>query len=258
MKTMKLSILALLAVFLALPVHAQVGIPLTSTTVTGSITANQNCFLVGSTSGMVSQSNAFTQKGYIMDPGQYKGELVNIVSIPVSGQVCVARLDQFKSQHAAGSLFILGNTQQFVVSFFSTDPFGQCSGTLAQGSITSQVTPWVNVSSGMQWICSTVTNTWVPGFGNNQIPASSNVTTLVPAVAGATTLSGPLFHMSTTNAITSFTLPATFNGGQICIIPDAAFTTVSGNNIGHSSTAVAGQTLCLTYDTNAAKFYTSY
>jgi hypothetical protein len=76
-------------------------------------------------------------------------------------------------------------------------------------------------------------------------------------VAGATSVSGPLFHITGTNAITSFTLPVGFKGG-FCVIPDGAFTTVAGNNIAEATTADANQTLCFTYDENTADLYPSY
>lgn len=124
-------------------------------------------------------------------------------------------------------------------------------------------TPWVNVLTGAQWLCSTITNTWVPGWNNPLAPGSAKVTAAQASVAGACTISGPLFHMTGALACTSFTIPTGFNatatgGGQFCVIPDGAFTTTATNNIAKASTAVVNQTLCFTWDATNSKFTASY
>lgn len=252
MKTI-LSILTLFAC--SLPSFAQTGTALTSTTLSAAITASQNCFGVASSSGMVAQSNSFTQKLYVVDPGNTRGELMSVVSVPSSTQVCVSRLDQFKVMHASGAYAIIGVNSQTVNSFQTYDPQGRCSGTLAQGSITSQVNPWINVGSGFQSICSTVTGLWTSGWNN---PGPKNVTTAVASAAGLTTVSGPLFHITGTNAITGFTLPIGFTGGGFCAIPDGAFTWTTATNIALAGTAVVSRVVCFTWDSNAGKWYPSY
>lgn len=138
--------------------------------------------------------------------------------------------------------------------FYSDDPQGACT------TASTFATPYVNIVGGTQWLCSTVTLQWVPGWGN---PGNSSqpigATTAVASAAGLVTPSGPLFHVTGTSAITGFTVPVGYNGGSFCIIPDAIFTTTAANNIALASTGVVSKRLCYSYDSNAAKpFFPSY
>ncbi len=98
-------------------------------------------------------------------------------------------------------------------------------------------------------------NCWVPGWNN---PARSAVTAAVASVAGATLPSGPLFHMTGTNAITSFTMPVGFTVGSFTVIADDAFTWTATNNLGDAGTAVALSTITFTWDAAAGKWYSSH
>lgn len=125
------------------------------------------------------------------------------------------------------------------------------------------VTPWVNVFTGAQWLCSTITNTWVPGWNNPLSPQANKVTAAVASAAGAITPSGPLFHITGTSAITGFNIPVGFNatafgGGQICVVPDAIFTTTTAGNIALASTAVVNKLLCWQWDATNSKFVPTY
>ena len=133
--------------------------------------------------------------------------------------------------------------------------------------------PIVNVLTGAQWLCSTLTNQWVPGFQNALSPAAASPTTAV-ASAASITPTGPLFHVTGTTQITLINVPVGFaangttanvGGGQFCVIPDAAFTTATGGTatatavpLKKASTAVAGQTMCFTYDPVNKLFDASY
>jgi hypothetical protein len=77
-------------------------------------------------------------------------------------------------------------------------------------------------------------------------------------VAGATLPSGPLFHVTGTNAITDWTIPIGFTGGTFCIIPDGAYTTTATNKIALASTGVVSKVQCWTYEAKLAKFFPSY
>ena len=70
------------------------------------------------------------------------------------------------------------------------------------------------------------------------------------AVASAATITatGVIFHVTGTAEITTIHAPNSFDRSQIVIIPDAAFTTATGGNIGKASTGVVGKALTLTYD----------
>jgi hypothetical protein len=168
--------------------------------------------------------------------------------------------------HANGTMVLLGViSPQFggfsgSGGFQVTDPGFNAACTPA----TTGQTPWVNVLTSAQWLCSSITNTWVPGFHN---PFTSGGEENTAAVASATTLtpSGPLFHITGAVAVTTIGIPVGFNatavgGGQFCVIPDnatvAGFT--AGNNIAKSTTFVVNQVLCMTWDATNSKFVASY
>lgn len=165
------------------------------------------------------------------------------------------------SAHITGSMVLIGTVSPQFGGYSgsgglqATDPpnNGNCTST------NTGLTPWVNMITAEQWLCSTITNTWVPGWNNRLVPASTKVTTAVASVAGTTTPSGPLFHITGTNAITAWGIPVGFNataagGGQFCVIPDAAFTTTATNNIATAVTAVANLEMCWTWDATNSKF----
>jgi hypothetical protein len=56
-------------------------------------------------------------------------------------------------------------------------------------------TPWVNVLTGAQWLCSSITGTWVPGWQNPWAATSTwGQTATVASAAAAITPSGPLLQ----------------------------------------------------------------
>jgi len=175
-----------------------------------------------------------------------------VLTVPTSATLPVTVLrGQFGtkvSAHISGTIVLLGPNNGFQV----IDPpiNGACTST------STLYTPWVNILTGNQWLCSSVTGTWVPGFNNDLQPAVP--TAAVASAAGLITPSGLLFHITGTAAITGFNIPVGFSRGTICAIPDAIWTTTNANNIAIASTAVVGKVECWTYDQNTAKFYPSY
>jgi hypothetical protein len=167
-----------------------------------------------------------------------------------------------ESAHASGAMVLLQvTTPQFGGGTGSgglqaTDPpiNGAC---LAANTV---FTPWVNVLTESQWICSTLTNTWVPGFNNLMFPAQAQPTA---AVASAATVlpSGPIFHLTGTTAFATITLPVGFSRGCITLIQDGAAETwtAAGNIISAStSTQTVGEQVTMCYDPTTAKFYPSH
>lgn len=143
--------------------------------------------------------------------------------------------------------------------FQVTDPpfNGACTGT------NTNFTPWINVMTQAQWLCSSITSTWVPGFSNAYVGGMERTTAAVASAAGQVTPSGPLFHITGALAITGFLVPIGFNatavgGGQFCVIPDGAFTTTTANNIALASTGVVNKLLCWSWDTTNSKFVPTY
>lgn len=164
--------------------------------------------------------------------------------------------------HASGAMVLVGKP----FWFYDMDPGGTPnSGTGISGvaCVAANVvsSPWVNVRTGGQWVCSGRTNTWVPGFNN---PLGTDSAPISGDVASASTIvaTGPLFHVTGTTAINTITgvgFPTTTaGGGQICMIPDALGSTGTSGNIAIASTFVVNKILCLTWDAKNSKFVPSY
>jgi hypothetical protein len=143
--------------------------------------------------------------------------------------------------------------------FFQVDPpaNGACT---AAGTPT---TPWLNVLTGGQWICSSITKTWVPGFVNT-FSSGEQETATVPAAAGTVLPSGPLFVISGAGAITGFTIPIGCNAtavGQCTFTVIAAagstWTWTAAGNIMTAGTGTAGHTFTFTWSASLQKFVPS-
>lgn len=170
------------------------------------------------------------------------------------------------TSHASGAMVLYGKAAWF----YNYDPGAVLSqgGPGVAGGLACTVAgqfalPWVNVRNGAQWACSPTSLTYVPWFNNSNNPTMSVDFGTAAAATGAQAILGPLFRLSGTNAITSFTIPVGLNatvigGGQFCIVPTGAFTATATNNIAAASTAVVGKTLCYTWDASTAKFNPSY
>lgn len=223
---------------------------LTATTLSAAATARDTVISVTSATGIVAPTNNISQQLYLINPDTTMGELMNVVSISGT-QITVARLSEYRQAFASGSAVVIGfspaNPWQGS-GFFNTNPYG----TLASGS--EPAVPYINVVTGEQWLRS-LTGVWVPGW--NTPTSIKGVTTAVASANGAILPSGPLFHVTGTNTVTSFTVPVGFAGGSFQTINDAAWQTTAGNNIGSTTTAVATEVTTWVYDSDAGKFYAS-
>lgn len=63
-------------------------------------------------------------------------------------------------------------------------------------------------------------------------------------------------HVSGSATIKTITSPPGFKGGVVHLIPDGAWQTTTGGNIGAATQAVVGKTLIMTYD--GTKYWPSY
>lgn len=164
--------------------------------------------------------------------------------------------------HASGAIVLFGPARFFYVQ----DPggLGSPGGTGFVSNVPCilnnvVVTPWVNIRSGAQWLCSSITLTWVPGFNNGGAPIAAVVTA---AVASATTIvpTGPLFHITGTVSMVNITTPvgcnATAVGGcQFTVICDGVCTwTAAGNIAVAAGTVVAGTSITFTWDAKNSKW----
>lgn len=243
MKNLRVLILAALASVAAFGQTA-----LTQTSLNGAVSSGQTSFVLTSATG-VSLTSA-TSNGavlYIVDAGATAGELAYVTSIN-STTIGVRRgMGGTKAvSHATGAMVLIGPPQ----AFSPNDQQGSCVTAL------QPFTPVVNPQTGRQWLCSTVTLSWVPGWGNTSAPVGA--TLAVASAAGAILPSGPLFTSSGTAAITGFTIPVGFKSGSFSIVPTGAFTWTTAGNIGLAGTAVVGRILTFTWDAAAGKFYPSY
>lgn len=231
---------------------------LVQTSLSAAITSTQTCFAVASATGINAASATVPGSDlYIVDPGRSQGELVRNISSVTSTTVCGRRGNGGSAKsHPSGAMVLVATAPNW---FASVDPVGKCSttaGTVPDDKFGSYVTPVLNVVNGKQWLCSSVTSSWVPGFQTSS--AESQPTVAVASAAAKITPSGPVFHVTGTAAITGFNIPVGYNGGPVCVVPDAIFTTTTANNIGLASTAVVSKQLCYIYDSATAKFYPSY
>lgn len=185
-----------------------------------------------------------------------------------SGTVFRGYLGTQPAPHPSGDMVLYGPNYATTLAqggnpvpngFFQQDPplNGSCTPSA------TPATPWINVLTGYQWLCSPTSGTWIPGFNNPTTGSSDGDMGTVASAAGAQTVLGPFFRISGTNAITSFTIPlgldATAVGyGSFCVYPTGAFTTTATNNIASASTAVVGKTLCFTWNSATSKFSASY
>lgn len=234
---------------------------LTATSLSSAITSTSATTLrVASATGITANNTVL----YIEDGPGGNGEAVFVNS--VSGTAIGVTRGYNGTQanmHLSGSVVLAGLPPAFV----TVDPSGSCTAA-------SSYTPTVNILGGAngqvggrQWICSTISASWVPGFFNDL--RAPGVTTAVASVAGATNPSGPLFHVSGTNAITAWgstTALGLLGGGgsatqpygaPFCVIPDAAFTYTATNNIAVAGTAVANLMICFTFDGTNKKYVVS-
>lgn len=236
-------------VFLLAAVAANAQNALIQTSLSSAIGATDKTIIVASATGISAPSASAGTVGtqlYVVAPGNSKGEVMQATG--VNGTTISVRRANGGQATAfpSGSMVLLGPPNYF----YNYNPSGGCTST------STYSTPWVNVTTGQQWLCSTISNSWVAGWGNHSVPVSP--TAAVASAAGLITPSGPLFHITGTSAITGFNIPVGFNFGEVCVVPDGIFTTTTANNIGLASTAVVSKQLCWKYDSATAKFYPSY
>lgn len=219
------------------------------TSLSAAAVAGASTIVVASATGINAPSTSVPGSMlYIVEWGQTKGEAVTVSA--VSGTTISVRHGGpgKGAAHASGAMVLVATSPDW---FVSTDPIGSCT------TANTYATPLLNIQNGNQWLCSTITLTWVPGFGNYAAPPAA--TTAVASAAGLITPSGPLFHITGTAAITGFNVPLGYNGGRFCVIPDGAYTTTTANNIALASTATTSKIMCFDYDKAASKpFFPSY
>ncbi len=260
-KTLSILSLVLALSFSAFGQATATGLLLTATSLSAAVTQSSTTLRVASATGITANNTLL----YIEDGpgGNPEAVFVNAVN---GTAISVTRGYEGTqtNPHLSGSVILAGPPAAFV----STDPSGSCTAA-------NSYTPTINIlggangtKGGAQWICSSITASWVPGYFNDvKNPA---VTTAVASVAGATNPTGQLFHITGTNAITAWGSSTTAGlgagggsatqpyGSNFCVIPDAAFTTTATNNIALASTGVINKLLCYVFDGTNKKYVPSY
>jgi hypothetical protein len=276
-KTLRKAVLILaLALGFALPSLAQTALTQTtlSSAVSGpalysgtSATIDQNVFLA-SVSGISAPTLPGTPVSIIYVGREAMGVFAVNASVKSVG-VFRGYLGTQAAPHPSGDMVLISNvystTSQYGANpvpsgFFQQDPpiGGACT------AANTPTTPWVNILTGAQWLCSTITGTWVPGFQNPWAIDSASQTATVPAAAGTVLPTGPLFVISGAGAITGFTVPvgcnATAVGGCSFTVIAAAgstWTWTAAGNIMTAGTGTAGHTFTFTWSASLSKFVPS-
>ena len=83
-----------------------------------------------------------------------------------------------------------------------------------------------------------------------------NVSVTATTAANSITPTGKVFHVTGATPIQYIVVPYSGFIGSRTIIPDSAYTTITGGNIGIASTAVVGKIMIMTFD--GTKWYPSY
>ena len=167
------------------------------------------------------------------------------------------------SPHLSGDMVLYGPNYAVTLSQGGNPvPSGLFQQDPAQWSTCNSGVPtqtWVNVMTAAQWICSTVTGGFVPGFNNPLYTVSPGLTT---AVASAATIlpTGPFFHLTGTTSVVNITTPVGCNATavgacQFTVICDGVCTWGTGGNIAVAAgTVVAGTQITFTWDAKNSKW----
>lgn len=258
MKNWKSILIGLVLALFSIPGVAQTAI--TTTSLSTAVTSSTTTIRVASATGIVAGSTILYIEDGTGGPNVGEAVFVNAVNGTVLG-VTRGYNSTIGNPHISGALVYVGPANPNS-PFVAVDPTGACT------PANTLFTPLINIRTGNQWLCSSVTNSWVPGFFNTA--AGAGVTAAVASVAGATLPSGPLFHVTGTNAITAWGSSTTVGlgtgggsktdvvGAPFCVIPDAIFTTTATNNIALATTAVVNKILCYTFDQTNKKYVPSY
>jgi hypothetical protein len=195
----------------------------------------------------------------------------------INTTTCVANVNRGylgtnAAPHPSGDMVLYGPNYAVTVAFggnpvpnglFQQDPSANGTCTAAN----TPATPWLNVLTGAQWLCSSITGTWVPGFNNPLAQVSPGQTATVALVASAAnTPTGPFFIATgTTVAFTGFTTPIGCNATAVgaceftifSATANSAVTWTAAGNISTAGTLTAGKAFTFTWSPSLSKWVPS-
>jgi hypothetical protein len=216
---------------------------------TGNISGDTNVFLTAVT-GISAPLLPGTPVSYIYVNHEAMGVLAVSSSLKMV-TVMRASLGTQASPHVTGANVLISNVYSATSAFGANPlPSGFFQGDPPYGGACTAANvptaPWVNVITGAQWVCSTLTGTWAPSWDNPlSNPASWIQTATVASAASAITPSGPYFNISGTAAITGFNIPIGFDtteGGCFTANPTGIWTWTAAGNIATAGTTTAAST----------------
>jgi len=237
----------LITLALTLASFASAQTALTSTTLAAAANSTTTVIRVASASGITARGNNNQINTYLYVDRELMA-VISVSGVNITVQRGVAGTASLA--HVSGAYAIIGPAAAFPVMMSPPVIGSACT----PGN--QQYTPTVSVTTGYQYICSTISNSWVAGWNT---PGPYGATATVASAAGAIQPSGPLFTVSGTAAVTGFTAPVGWTGvGSFCTVPTGAYTFTTAGNIGLAGTAVVGRVLCFTWHATASKWYPSY
>lgn len=280
MKTLKKAILSILLVLVALCLpslsQAQQNL-LIQTTLTAAVPSTPNTNPFGSAQTFIQVAAVATGiTGIQLNPtttlnqqnqwyayvGREAMAVVSINGLTIQVQRGVG--GTVASPHPTGAMVLFGR----VAWFYTYDPGGTTnSGTGVSGvactAATVFVSPYLNIRTGAQWLCSSITGSWVPGWNNAGQDFLAQTAT-VPAAAGVILPSGPLFVVSGAGAITGFTIPlgcgaTAVDGCQFTIVAAAGstWTWTAAGNISLAGTGTPLKSFTFTWSQSLLKWIPS-
>src|SRR6202161_2234110 len=266
-KNIKAVLLILAALLFPTFASAQGGTALTYTTTSAIVTAGSSSFQLASVTGIsgfgrgINSPTGGTVANDNITDIYIDRELMQVISVNTTAKTVFVLRGQGGSQaaaHASGANVIIGPPS----AFLDYDPEGYCAAITGVPGINQQYgnppqyTPWINQRTSNQWICSTVTSVWVPGYGNPGVSGTPAGLTTAAASATTTLPSGPLFTVTGTTAIATITLPSGFQNGQSITIRFSGVDTwtAAGNIAVAGTNTTAGTYVTFTYNTATSKW----
>ena len=270
-----------LALLVSLPAQAQQQ-AITQTTLASSVSGPS---LYSGTSPTISTTITLTACTGIIAP-VLPGTPVSVIYIDrealgvfsVNSTTCVMTVNRGylgtqASPHVTGQMVLIAPAYQASLQYggnpvpnglFPQDaPMG--GGCTAANTTTS---PWVNVLTGAQWLCSSLTGTWVAGWNNPFATDWTAPTASVASAAGKITPSGPYFTITGSAAVTGFNVATgamvgfnstTVGGGCFNIVGGVGNTATwtAAGNISVIGTFTPGKLFTFCWNPTSAKFVPS-